>query len=72
MSSDIKLKQSILEYVNAATALAESVKRNIVKGRQNPPVIDDKTVIALNNFIIAANSIKDFTNHLEQDTIKLN
>jgi len=41
------------KYVDSATDLAESVRRNI----QHDNKIDNKTVLALNAFIIAANEI---------------
>ena len=48
-------KKLFQAYVDAATDLAESVKRNIVKNG----MIDDKTVIKLNNFMIATNNLAE-------------
>lgn len=61
--------KSLAAYVDKATDLAEAV-RNAVQ--HNSGVIDNKTVLALNDFIIAANNIKDLTDTLENDSIKLN
>ncbi len=61
-------KRSLVRYVNAATDLAESVKRNIVKDG----TVDDKTILALNEFIIAANAMLDFTEELNKSNLKLN
>ena len=55
-------KKLFQNYVNAATDLAESVKRNITKDG----VIDDKTVIFLNDFIIATNALAN----LEDDDVE--
>ena len=46
-------QRMLARYVNAASDLAESVKRNIQHGGQ----IDDETVLKLNEFTIAANAI---------------
>jgi hypothetical protein len=70
--SDYGLQQKLLEYVNAATDLAESVKRNIVKSKKGIAVIDDETVIKLNKFMIAANHMKDFEKTLILNTININ
>lgn len=63
-----KTKQLLMRYVNTASDLAESVKRNIIKNG----LIDDKTVLALNEFIIASNAISDLTDELNKDNLKLN
>lgn len=57
-------RQALMKYVNSATDLAESVKRNITKSG----IIDNKTVLALNEFIIASNAIADLTSQLTMDT----
>lgn len=62
MSED-KTKKALVKYVNTATDLADSVKRNIV----HDGAIDDETVIKLNNFIIAANAIEDLYRELTLD-----
>lgn len=49
-------KKLFQEYVNTATDLAESVKRNITKDG----IIDDKTVNNLNAFMIATNNLANF------------
>ncbi len=59
-------RAAIEKYVNAATDLAESVKRNIAKDSK----IDNKTVLKLNAFTIAANEISDLLNSAEIDTTK--
>jgi hypothetical protein len=59
----MKAKQIFQNYVNAGADLAESVKRNIVKNG----VIDDKTVVALNDFIIAINAMADLQIETDYD-----
>jgi len=68
MSDDSATKRALMRYVDAATDLAESVKKNIA----HDGIIDDKTVILLNEFIIAANAIADLTTALNQTNIKYN
>lgn len=58
-------KKALTKYINAAEDLAEHVKRNI----QKDGCIDNKTVLALNNLIIAMNEIKDFTDDLNSDKL---
>lgn len=50
-----KAQKAFEKYVEAATILAESVKRNIV----HEGVIDNETILKLNEFIIASNEIED-------------
>ena len=65
-----KTQLLLKKYVDCASNLAENVKRNV----QHEGKIDNKTVLSLNEFIIAANSIAhlpwDFEDN-ENDT-KLN
>lgn len=63
-----KLEMLLSEYVDAASDLAEHVKRNIKKNN----VIDTKTIVALNKFIIAANQIDFLTDKLTASKLKLN
>lgn len=65
---DDTTKKALLRYVDTANALAESVKRNI----QKDGCIDDKTVLALNEFIIAANAINDSAEILRNKNNKYN
>lgn len=58
-----KSKKAIQKYVDTATELAESVKRNIV----HEGIIDDETILKLNKFIIAANEIADMLSELTLD-----
>lgn len=62
-------KKSLANYVNKATNLAELVKNNIQKNNNK---IDEKTILALNEFIIAANEIKDLIDYIEKDNVLLN
>jgi len=48
-----KAKKLFQNYVNAATDLAESVKRNIIEDG----IIDDTTVNHLNDLMIATNAL---------------
>ncbi len=68
MAKDKQNKQLLIKYVDTAANLAENVKRNIVKNG----LIDDKTVLALNEFIVAENAIKDLTDALNEGNQKLN
>ncbi len=61
-------RQKLLQYVDSANKLAEQVKKNI----QKDGCIDDKTVLALNEYIIAANEIEDGTNVLRKQNDQLN
>lgn len=70
--SNYPMEQSLLEYVNAATDLAESVKRNIVKRTRGIATIDDETVLKLNRFMVASNKIKDLQDTLIINTMKIN
>lgn len=63
-----KLGMLLMEYINAASDLAENVKRNIQKNNK----IDSKTVLALNNFTIAANSVAFLEDKLNASKMKLN
>ena len=57
----IEQRKTIVRYVNAATDLAESVKKNIQHGGK----ITKETVLKLNEFSIAANAVSDFIDHLK-------
>lgn len=59
-----KAQQAIKKYVDAATDLAESVKRNIV----HEGIIDDETILKLNTFVISANEISDMLGELTDET----
>lgn len=68
MSEIDETQRALAIYVNRAADLADSIKRDI----QKKGYISDKTVIALNDFIIAANVIADLTTALNQINITLN
>ncbi len=57
-------KEAFAKYVDAGHELAERVKKNIQKDR----IISDETVLALNEFIIASNAVKDLTDKLNDDS----
>lgn len=60
-------KELLQNYVNTAADLAETIKKDIQKDGR----VSNKTVLALNQFIIAANELSDITNELnETDTNK--
>lgn len=61
-------KRALAIYVNKATDLADSIKRNI----RHDGFIDDQTVLALNDFIIAANNVQDLIEILEKHKVVLN
>lgn len=62
-------EQQLEYYVNKASDLAECVRHDLQK---NQGQISQKSIVALNDFIIAANVIKSLTDNLETDSIKLN
>jgi hypothetical protein len=62
MSED-KTKKALINYVNTASDLADSVKNDIV----HDGVVTDETVIKLNKFIIASNAIQDLYEELSKD-----
>lgn len=59
-------RRALARYVNAATDLAESIKKDIQKGGK----IDSKTVIRLNEFSIAANEVAYLIQELNKRTVK--
>jgi methyl-accepting chemotaxis protein len=61
-------QKALAEYVNSATDLAEQVKSDIQHGGQ----ITDSTVLKLNRFRIAANSVSDLIEELNKRVIKYN
>lgn len=63
-----KSEQALVDYFNSGADLAEHVKSLIKKDR----IIDDKCVIILNEFIIAAHKIADLQFELERRSYKLN
>lgn len=58
-----KAEKAFNKYVEAATDLAESIKRNIV----HEGIIDNETILKLNAFIIASNEIEDLLSVLTDD-----
>jgi hypothetical protein len=58
----------LAEYFEKAADLAEHVKRDIQKGQE----ITEKNIIALNQFIIAANAITDLTTNINRRNMSLN
>ena len=61
-------QRALALYVNRASDLAESVKKDI----QKRGYISEKTVLALNAFITAANNIADLSDALEDLISDLN
>lgn len=69
MDNDREHNKLLLEnFVDRTSDLIEAVKRNI----KHEGVIDDRTVIALNATIVAANQFLDAVEYLEQDKRTLN
>lgn len=58
----------LAEYVNAASDLADAVREAVRKDAK----INNKIVLALNAFIIAANNIQYLTDELNKVNTKLN
>lgn len=63
-----KAELLLSEFVNRAADLAEAVKKNVKKDM----TITTETVIALNEFIIAANAAAYLTDQLNTNNMKLN
>lgn len=63
-----KEKRSLIKFILTAKDLAKSVRRNISHDNK----IDTQTISALNEFMIAANVIKDLTDMLERENQKIN
>lgn len=61
-------KKQFIKYVDTAATLAESLKRDI----QKDGLITNKTVLALNEFIIASNELVDLTDSIRDPNTKLN
>lgn len=61
-------RKEMLQYTNSAEALADSVKRDI----QKDGIISTKSILALNDFVIAANLIADIIEQLKAPNKKLN
>jgi glycerate-2-kinase len=57
-------KIRVKTYIDAGADLAESVKRNI----QHNGIIDNETVLKLNDFIIAFNAVQDLLSETINDT----
>lgn len=57
-------KKTLAIYMGAADGLAAAVKTNIQK---NSSKIDNKTILALNKFIEAANDLVDFAARVAED-----
>lgn len=58
-------KKAFVDYINAASDLAESVKDDIKKSG----VISDETVLALNAFLIATNAVAYLTEDVENKRV---
>jgi hypothetical protein len=58
----------LIDYVNKAADLAESVKSDLKKNNK----ISNKTILALNDFIMAAHNIEGLTIQLDKYNMKYN
>jgi hypothetical protein len=58
----------ILKYVDAACTLAESLERDITKSAR----ISTVTIVALNQFMVAAKNVQPLLDMVEVDKLKLN
>jgi hypothetical protein len=63
---------ALLEFTESGAELAESVKRNILKAKNNVAVIDDETVNKLNRFMQAFNAIADLRDYLNNNVARMN
>lgn len=75
MENDMKTPRSVeapralVKYVDAATDLAEAVKRCV---QHNESVIDDDCVVKLSEFAAAASAVENLTSALKNKTYKIN
>lgn len=70
--STYKEDLAFIRYIDASKELAENVRRNITKAKKGVAVIDDQTVVALRDFIVAYNAISDMYKQMTNDTVKFN
>jgi hypothetical protein len=68
MNEFTQTEQSLVEYFNRGADLAEELKRCLKKDQH----MDDKAIVALNHFIIAAHKIVDLQTELERRNMRLN
>lgn len=61
-------KKHIANYFESAQALADAVKKEIIKGKD----LNKDTILALNNFAIAANEVSELTDEFLKYSIKMN
>ncbi len=60
--------QKLINYVNAATDLAESVEADVKKGKK----LTSKTVLALSKFVSQANSFQKIVDQVQSNSVRLN
>ena len=60
-------KKQLIAYIQWASNLAESVRRDI---QRSDSKISTATVLALNEFVTAANAIKDITDQIDNEEEK--
>jgi hypothetical protein len=68
MDDFTKTEQALIEYFNTGADLAENLKRCLKKDQK----MDDKAIVSLNYFIIAAHKIADLQFELERRNMRLN
>lgn len=61
-------KKDIQNYVDTAASLGEAIKKDIQKGGP----VSKNTVLALNDFMIASNLVKDLLIEINKDKITYN
>lgn len=61
-------KKSLATYFNTAQELAEAIKRDIIRDTK----VSQKTILALNAFVLAGNSIADLTAEFDRYNLTLN
>lgn len=61
-----KAEDAFTAYIDTGAALSDSIKRNI----QKDGMIDNQTVLALNEFIIAYNTLAELTKLMNMNTLK--
>lgn len=64
-----KTEQALVDYFKLGADLAENLKRCIIK---NDKLLDDKTILVLNNFIMNAHKVADLQFELERRSMRLN
>lgn len=61
-------KKYIADYFKTAQELSEAIKRDIIRDTK----VSQKTILALNAFVIASNNIADLTAEMDKYNLTIN